>query len=176
MAEFGFHGRVAILRVLHWLGCRFPLPSAPTPVVTDPPTGADLLIAPSLIPGAGLGVFARRAFAEGEYVCTYSGTRLSTLEAMRTPDWRYLVGLGKNRHGRRVWIDARLRPEFPARYINHHFDVERRNIRTEAAPDREAWVMTASRPITAGEELYYDYGRLHWRVVDRDLFAASRRG
>ena len=173
MAEIGFHGRVALLRVLHWLGSRFPLPGGPTQTPADPPGDADLRIAPSLIPGAGLGAFARRPFAEGEEVCVYTGERLSTVQAMRTPDWRYLVGLGKNSDGRRVWVDSRRTPEVLARYVNHRFDAARRNLRAEARPDDGTWVMTATRPVAAGEELYCDYGRFYWHSIDRDLLAAA---
>ncbi|MGY1716804.1 SET domain-containing protein-lysine N-methyltransferase [Geodermatophilus sp. SYSU D01106] len=168
MAKFKFHSRVMLLRTLHWLGCRFPVNGRSTPTPSELPSSPDLLVAPSRIPGAGLGAFARRPFAPGEEVSVYSGTTLSTVQALRTPDWRYVVGLGKSRKGRRVWIDARTRPEVLARYVNHHFDAERRNIRTDVRPDDGTWVMTASRPIAEGDELYCDYGSFYWHVVDRE--------
>jgi hypothetical protein len=180
--EIRFHSRVALVRALHWLACRYPLSdaSAPAPAeATEPSSGPDLLIAPSLIPDAGLGLFTRRPFDEGEQVCVYSGVPLSTLQALRTPDWRYLVGLGKGRHGKRVWIDGRPVTSAVGRYVNHHFDPGMRNIRTEMATAEALWVMRASRPIGAGEELYCDYGRLHWHCFDRELLPAylgSRSG
>src|SRR5690242_5095489 len=108
MAEIRFHGKVALVRLSHWLACRFPRKDTSRPSTADPgepPSSADLRVAPSLVPGAGLGLFARRPFAEGEVVCVYDGVPLSTLEALRTPDWRYMVGLGKTRQGKRIWID-----------------------------------------------------------------------
>lgn len=177
MADLRFHGKVAAVRTLHWLACRRPLRGAEPPPVVDPaelPDSPDVEIAPSRIPGAGLGAFARRAFAEGEVVAVYSGVRLSTLEALRTPDWRYLVGLGRNRDGARVWLDARPVPTMLARYVNHSFDERHRNLRAEVLPDAEQWVLRAARPIEAGEELYCDYGRLHWHCFDRDLLPAHR--
>jgi SET domain-containing protein len=139
------------------------------------PTSADLRVAQSLIPGAGLGVFARKSFAEGEVVCDYEGVQLSTLDALRTPDWRYLAGLGKTGEGRRIWIDAQPTPSLLARYINHHFDPAMRNIGTQPVPDEGRWVMRAARPIAQGEELYYDYGRFHLHCFDRGLLREHRR-
>jgi hypothetical protein len=174
MAEVRFYSEVALVRVLHWAACRYPrrAPSMPDPV--ELPSSPDLLVAPSLVPDAGLGVFARRPFAEGELICTYVGHPLSTLGALRTPDWRYLAALGKDRRGRRVWVDARPDPSVIARYVNHHFVPERRNVRTESVPDEEKWLMRAGRPIAAGEELYCDYGRLHVHCFDRGLLAGVR--
>lgn len=175
MREIRFRGKVVLVRVLHWLGTRWPrrdASAADSPA--DLPSTPDLLVALSLIQGAGLGLFARRPFAEGEVACEYVGVPLTTLQALHTPDWRYLVGLGTNSRGRRVWVDGRPATDVPARYINHSFDPAKRNIRTEADPDAERWVLRAARPIAADEELYYDYGRLHWYCFDRDLLPTYR--
>lgn len=172
------HARVAAVRLARWLACRVPRAQPPMPAPIDParlPGRPDLLVAASSIPGAGLGVFAGRSFDEGEVTCVYTGIRLTTLEALRTPDWRYLVVLGKNRRGERVWIDARPTLEVVARYINHHFEPGRRNIAPEPVPDEAKWLMRASRPICAGEELYYDYGAIHWHCFDRSLGPRSRQ-
>jgi hypothetical protein len=166
------------VRLLHWLACRHPLPHRPDGPPVDPltlPGQPDLLVAPSLILNAGLGVFAGRAFAEGELICIYTGIRLTTLEALRTPDWRYMVNLGKNRHGERVWIDARPTLDVVARYINHHFDLARHNVATKCLPDEAEWRMVAARPIAPGEELYCDYSTIHWHCFDRSLGPESRR-
>nr|WP_294168695.1 SET domain-containing protein [uncultured Sphingomonas sp.] len=176
--EIRFHMRVALVRLVHWIACRYPLSTPAIATAVDPmilPGRPDLIVAPSLIPSAGLGVFAGRPFAKGEVTCVYVGVTLSMLEALRTPDWRFMVGLGKNRHGRRVWVDARPVPTVVARYVNHHFDPKRRNIRTETFPDEGKWVMRASRSIMEGEELYCDYGRFHWYCFDRQLLHLFRR-
>ena len=178
MEAVKFHARVAAVRVARWLACRSPLAQPPKPAPIDPvdlPGRPDLVVEPSSIPGAGLGVFAGRAFAKGEVTCIYTGIRLTTLEALRTPDWRYLVVLGKNRRGERVWIDARPTLDVVARYINHHFEPGRRNIVPEPVPDEAKWLMRASRPIHKGEEFYYDYGAIHWHCFDRSLGPRSRQ-
>lgn len=133
-----FYGKVAMIRLAHWLGCRVPRRQLPTPPPLDPqdlPGRPDLVVAPSSIPNAGLGVFAGRDFALGEIVCRYHGIRLTTLQALRTPDWRYMVLLGKKRDGRRAWVDSRPLLAVTARYINHHFDEAQRNLQTEPLPD-----------------------------------------
>jgi hypothetical protein len=47
----------------------------------------------SLIPGAGNGLFSTREFAEGELVCEYYGKVLSLLQAIKTPDKTYMMGM-----------------------------------------------------------------------------------
>ena len=178
MEAVKFHARMWLIRAVHWLACRYPLPQPELPAAIAPedlPGRPDLQVAQSLIPNAGLGVFAGRAFAEGEVTCSYTGVRLTTLQALRTPDWRYMLILGRDRHGKRVWIDARPTVNVVARYINHHFDPARRNIRTTPRPDEERWLMIASRAIAPGEELYSDYGPIHWHCFDRGLGPESRR-
>jgi hypothetical protein len=156
-----------VLRALHWLGRLAPRRVPPTPD-TAGFTGDDRVrVAPSLIPGAGLGAFAARDFAAGEVVCEYTGEVLTSLQVARTPDWAYVMGLGRDRTGRHVWLDPRAQPAAWGRYLNHHDDPARRNVVVERRPDERRALLVAARAIARGEELLYDYGARYWAVMGR---------
>lgn len=53
----------------------------------------DVEVRPSLILNAGDGLFAVRDFMEGEVVCEYYGKVLTLLQALRTTDKTYLMGM-----------------------------------------------------------------------------------
>jgi hypothetical protein len=142
---------------------------APSELHPDPPGGDGgndaLIVAPSGIPGAGLGAYADRDYEEGELVADYTGLRRSTLDVLRTPDWHYVLRLGRNRAGKTVWVDPRTTLRVKARYINHHPDPKRRNLLLQPLPDEYKARLVASRRIRKGEELFYDYGEMYWRLV-----------
>ena len=56
------------------------------------------------------GLFAGRYFSEGDIICIYSGTRLSTIQAMRLKDKSYLMRLGEQEY-----VDAKNHPDVSAR-------------------------------------------------------------
>jgi len=124
-----------------------------------------LIIAPSLVSGAGLGLFADRDYEVGEVVCTYIGMQLTLLQMLRTRDWTYLMDCGKDRRGRRIHIDARHQPRSKAAHVNHHFDRSKVNIVCDERPDERKTLLLASRRILRGEEIYMDYGVKYWHVV-----------
>ncbi|EKX52787.1 hypothetical protein GUITHDRAFT_92079 [Guillardia theta CCMP2712] len=119
----------------------------------------DLLVAKSLLPGAGMGLFASRDFMEGETICRYEsplGT-LTTKEAMQLEDKSFLMRLGPQKY-----IDLKNFPEVKARYINDCRQADRHNVRFQKKPDDGYADVIATRVIHSGEELYVDYGRLYW--------------
>lgn len=124
-----------------------------------------LIVATSLVPGAGLGLFADRDYEPGEVVCTYIGTPLTLLQMLRTRDWTYMMDCGKDRRGQRIHIDAHRHPRPKGAFINHHFDSSKHNIFCDELPDDRKCLMIASRQILRGEELYMDYGPKYWHTV-----------
>lgn len=156
-----------LARTLHRL-CSTHAPRDETVKGPAPPFAGDdrVRVAPSLVAGAGLGGFAARDIAEGETVCEYRGTVLSTLQVLRTPDWTYVMGLGRDRRWRLVWVDARGDLRIAARYVNHAAP-ERCNLRVERLPDEGCARLVAVRGIRCGEELLYDYGPRYWVVTGR---------
>ena len=78
-----------------------------------------LEVKPSLLPGAGQGLFTTVRRAKGSKVCVYEGTVLDTASALALSRKDYLMRLGPE-----VYVDARLHPRLPARYINDARDPE----------------------------------------------------
>ncbi|TMW69558.1 hypothetical protein Poli38472_001714 [Pythium oligandrum] len=112
---------------------------------------------PSLIPGAGMGLFATRAHKRGDVVCEYVGTIFPNKVAWKRTDKAYLMKLGEGKY-----VDALEHPEVLARYIN---DCRRRaeyNVVFDKRPSEDRALVIALRDIGVDEELYVDYGRFYW--------------
>lgn len=96
--------------------------------------------------GMGLGLYAGRDFKKGEYLLDYVGNRIPTSVADDMPS-RYLFELDKE------WtIDGSPRWN-TARYINHSCNP---NVEADVVDGRI--IITALRPIHAGDEFLIDYG------------------
>lgn len=96
---------------------------------------------------AGLGLFATRPYAKGERVIEYVGRTITEAETY-TSRSRYLFEISKKKT-----IDGVARSNI-ARYINHAC---RPNCEPDIAQGR-IFIKTL-RPIRAGEEFTYDYGK-----------------
>ena len=119
-----------------------------------------LEVRPSLIAGGGDGLFAARAFGEGEVLGEYRGQVLSLLQAYKLEDRDYLMGgFGLNAH-----VDARFALDAPARYVNDNFDPTKLNARFEKNKEAKRALLLATRRIEAGEEVYASYGESYWRA------------
>jgi hypothetical protein len=81
-------------------------------------SGPSVSVRPSLLPNAGLGLFAARAFEADAVVpgCTYGGDALTLMEARRREDKAYLMALHFNVHVDAS--DARTCLGYLARYVN----------------------------------------------------------
>jgi hypothetical protein len=117
-----------------------------------------LEVRPSLISGAGDGLFVTRDIACGEFLCRYIGTRKNLLDVLRTRDRTYLLMRHLN-----CFLDCKPHPEVVGRYVNHHFDPHCRNVEFDEL-DGEIWYV-ATCDIRAGEELFVDYGSFYWQVL-----------
>eukprot|EP00439_Symbiodinium_sp_Y106_P079570 s2086_g18.t1 len=112
-----------------------------------------LEVAPSQLgTEAGLGLFVQQAVAPGEVLCEYRGRTFTTAEAMRLEDKSYLMR----------YIDAREDTSLIARYINDCRNPAVYNVSFEKRPGEGRALVVACRPISAGEELFVDYGRWYW--------------
>lgn len=113
------------VRLLHRACCLVPLrPEEVLRLGPPPPAHVDddcdgTQVRRSLVPDAGLGLFALRPFEPGELVGEYAGDLLTFWQHQRTPDWTYVAAAGPDR-----FVDAGPYPHVKARYINHHFDPE----------------------------------------------------
>jgi SET domain-containing protein len=124
-----------------------------------------LMVRPSTVEGAGLGLFAVRAFARDEVVAVYTGV-LMTAEEIREmasfgDDWpdRYMYVMEFPDHG--VCLDIAGRG-LPVHYINDNRD--RSKINTTFVKRERLLIaeLVALRDIDPGEELFVDYGPQFW--------------
>lgn len=60
------------------------------PEGADPEEWRKLEVKPSLVPEAGLGLFAREPLAAGEIACDYRGTVLTLMQCIKTADRSYV--------------------------------------------------------------------------------------
>ncbi|CAK0835934.1 unnamed protein product [Prorocentrum cordatum] len=131
--------------------------------------GGGLEVRASLIPGAGRGLFAARAFGEGDLLCVYSGTPVPLAQVVRREvSTDYLMG-GFGLYS----VDASAHPEVLARYINDHPEGGRRNARFVKLKQQRRALVLASRAIAAGEEIYAGYGEGYWRARPGAMAAAG---
>ena len=117
------------------------------------------------------GLFTTVARKEGEVVCVYEGTVISTRDALNLEEKSYLMRLGEQ-----CYIDARLpfkRDEEPegnereciARYINDSINPAGYNVVFKKQPNHLPYaraLVIALRDIEAGEELFVNYGKMYW--------------
>lgn len=129
--------------------------AVPDPIV------AGLEPRPSRIEGAGLGLFATRAFAPGETLCEYRGVKLRTVQAMRLSDKSYLMRLGPQ-----CYVDSKPTKHVLARYINDARDRKLTNVVFEKQPEHERALVVAIRDIAPGDEVFVDYGKWYWAGTD----------
>ena len=114
-------------------------------------------VAVSSIPGAGLGLFAKRPFREGDLICTYFGRLLSTSQAMRLENKTYLMRLGPD-----MYLDASSSMCCSGRYINDCRNRLGYNAHFVKFPDRKIAEVRATCWIPEGAEVFVSYGRWYW--------------
>ncbi|KEP61323.1 UNVERIFIED_CONTAM: histone lysine methyltransferase, SET, putative [Hammondia hammondi] len=141
--------------------------SAPDRVTGSFYPASVLFVAPSLIPGAGQGLFTSQRLPRDSWLCEYLGTRRSLRQILREQSRAYVMCAGTlNAH-----IDARLHPEVLARYINDNAKKEKLNARFIKDKERSRVFVQALRDLEAGEEIYAFYGEGYWR--NRPFFASG---
>jgi len=134
-----------------------------------------LEIKPSMIPGAGQGVFARIDIPKGVHVMEYKGL-LKKSSIIHDPDahnhhqycfeWssRCCVDATSKRHGGK------------GRYVNDtHGTKLRANLTWNTCKTKKKVYMTSTRKIRRGSELFIHYGDDYWEYHDLKLQRRKRR-
>ena len=124
----------------------------------------DLVVSESLLPGAGMGLFARVAINKNTILCDYTGVVRSNAFINKLHNncidvnTDYLLKLDGN-----LFVDALPCPEVKARYINDGLDVEKCNCMYVMDPLNRRALVVSTRLIFPGEELYVSYGSSYWK-------------
>ena len=100
----------------------------------------------------GLGLFAAEDIAKDTVVIEYTGERITTEEGDRRGG-KYLFTLDDD------WVIDGKGRENTSRYINHAC---KPNCEAEIDEAEEKIYIRALKPIKAGQEITYDYGKEYW--------------
>jgi hypothetical protein len=125
--------------------------------------GESLEVKPSLLPDAGMGLFTTKKHAALEVLCLYTGERLTFWDQLRSRHVEYFADTAAGIICNRKYLNIK------GRYINHHFDADRRNVAFLTYPDAtilpgRCLLVLSLREIEAGEELYTNYGEAYWTM------------
>ena len=145
------------------------------------------IVGPSLIPGAGNGVFAARDYSEGEYVCYYDGCIILNKDVKPHMNPRYMLrrdtctivghedpiniyGVGQiiNDASTMIFTDDdksgcnNILQPFSDRINEKINDYENSENKCNVKYDDVGNKLYATRPILAGQELYVHYGNNYW--------------
>jgi len=116
-------------------------------------------VRPSVVPGAGKGLFALERIEAGVTIGEYTGDIIhSLIKGLRLPNKDY-IALTSNPA---ISIDALRRPEVMMRYINHHPQEEKRNVRYRSEGTRK--FVETIRVVDQDEELFADYSDIYRRL------------
>jgi hypothetical protein len=117
-------------------------------------------VAPSNIPGVGLGLFAARKFNTGDFISRYDGEHLTNEEYnIRYPNDDPLYVLPA-KDGYKV--DARYTNSGNARYANDSRSNNTRNAKLRKS-DYTRRRLQATKPIRPGSEIFANYGPKYWK-------------
>ena len=126
-------------------------------------------VGPSLLPRAGLGLFAPKGARVGQQLCTYEGARVTRQELRGvTSDYLWFPDSAE------TGVDASDPSSCLGRYINDVLDEHSTNCRV--VRKGAGYVVVALRDIEPEEELYMSYGGDYWaprlRTLDAQTMAA----
>ena len=108
----------------------------------------------SLIKDAGLGLFAKMDIEKNKCLGEYRGELLSREKFLLLSDRSYVFQLTKN-----LFIDGKSkRKNTPLRYINHQSAGKSANVQARINIKKRKILFYTKRKISAGEELYLNYG------------------
>jgi hypothetical protein len=123
-----------------------------------------LYVKRSTLPGAGKGLFTKKAIPKGARIVEYKGRR-TTWKDVKDDD-------GKNGYifyiNRKNVIDALPRQKALARYANDARGISRvkglKNNSDYIVDDMKAYI-ESKKAIPAGGEVFVDYGKDYWKVI-----------
>ena len=139
-------------------------PASPVPVTVKPEVLAapEIVVSESGVPGAGLGVFASRSFAQGELVGTYLCD--VRLRDAKESDYSWALNATHECDGTQRTLGNPMRAvnSIAARSTCQGQNVAMR-LRPLGTPGESPVTFVATRAIAVGEELFTDYGEEYFK-------------
>lgn len=130
-----------------------------------------LVVKDSSIPGSGKGLFTKIFIPKGTRIVEYKGKITTWKEVKNEHDNGYIYTINNNHV-----INARPTPKALARYANDAKGLVRikgiTNNSTYVNDDNKAYI-ESTKDISAGAEIFVDYGKEYWEVV-RDNIKADK--
>lgn len=126
------------------------------------------------LPGAGKGLFAKKAIPKGTRIVEYKGEITTWKEVDHEDGDNGYIYYVKRNHV----IDARHTPESLARYANDARGIVRVKGITNNAEYREDGLkvyITSVKEIPAGGEILVDYGKEYWEVIRHNIKVETKR-
>ena len=123
-----------------------------------------LFVKQSTIPGAGLGLFTRRAISKGALIAEYKGKISSWKEAAHQNGGNGYIYYVKRDHV----IDALPRPKALARYANDAqgmIKVKGVTNNSDYVEDGLRVYIESKKDIPANTEIFVGYGKEYWDVI-----------
>lgn len=147
-------------------------------------TRGSVVLQPSVIPGAGRGVFVPRGAPAGAVLCYYHGVKYRGTEELTREQGQYAIGLDEDDGGGCIVGYSTPQPSHPGGIAQLMNDGARPIIGPDVAVtvkelgaamvqymvqssarcnvQSQEGVFVASRELLAGEELYFGYGERYW--------------
>lgn len=123
-----------------------------------------LQIKPSIIPGAGRGLFACKDLAARTVLGNYHGRHISRLRDVYSLKDDQYVFATSSPDRLALWIDGNVRSNY-LRFVNGaKTRAEQKRVNVETYQYGGDLRFRAVRPINAGEELILDYGAEYWQT------------
>lgn len=130
-----------------------------------------LVVMDSSIPGSGKGLFTKIFIPKGTRIVEYKGKITTWKEVKNEHDNGYIYTINNNHV-----INARPTPKALARYANDAKGLVRikgiTNNSTYVNDGNKAYI-ESTKDISAGAEIFVDYGKEYWEVV-RDNIKADK--
>lgn len=127
-----------------------------------------LVVKKSNIPGAGKGLFTKKAIAKGERIVEYKG-KTSTWKEVDHRDGSNVYIYYVNRN---FVIDARTYPKSLGRYVNDARGltiIKGLTNNCEYVQEGTRVFIDAIKNIPAGSELFVSYGKEYWDVIRNNI-------
>lgn len=126
----------------------------------------DVYLAPSLIPGAGRGIFAGKSYAQGDFFDKVSSITILRKNGVRWPLHNYVYGSNDNKYSMALFGTAMMFNHGDSKNVDHYWDawpvISISEQKKEPYTIYTTVTYTTTRDIEIGDEIYTSYGDKEW--------------